>query len=219
MTPKKPERQSGSHRLRLHIRESLLRRIIDGKLEAGEALNESRLATQLKVSRTPLREALLQLEREGFVRSDQRRGFSVEPLSARDVREIYPIMWTLEGLAVRSSWVCIHLLAPELARINSEFAKSRDAQQAIAIDSHWHEVLTSQSNNHRLHAIISGLRLSIRRYESLYMGNTQLIPESVARHNAIIRAIRQNDVEGALRSLQDNWRFTLEVLIRKMGEE
>ena len=72
-----------SSRLRQNLRSTLLRRIVVGELEAGKPVNESHLATQLKVSRTPLREALLQLEQEGFIRSDERRGFSVERLSVR----------------------------------------------------------------------------------------------------------------------------------------
>ena len=178
----------------------------------------SRLASGLKVSRTPLREALLQLEREGFVRSDE-RGFSVERLSTRGVREIYPMIWTLEGLAVRSSAVCAHLLIPDLSRINSQFANARDPQRALALDTKWHEQLTSQSQNRRLIQTISALRTSIQRYETIYMADTRLIPESVSQHDTIINALKKHDIETAVRALEDNWRFAMEVLVRKMGEE
>jgi DNA-binding GntR family transcriptional regulator len=208
-----------SGRLRQSLRLTLLRRIVGGKLEAGEPVNESRLAAELKVSRTPLREALLQLEREGFIRSDERRGFSVERLSAREVREIYPMIWTLEGLAVRSSGVCLHLLTSDLARINSEFAKARDLERALTLDTQWHVQLTSQSQNRRLLETISALRLGIRRYESVYMADTRLIPESVSQHQAIISAVKKRDLEAVVKGLEDNWHFAMEVLIRKMGEE
>jgi DNA-binding GntR family transcriptional regulator len=193
--------------------------IVAGRLEAGKPVNESRLATQLKVSRTPLREALLQLEQECLIRSDERRGFSVERLSARDVREIYPMIWTLEGLALRSSAVCAHLLVPELVRINSEFAKARIPRRALDLDARWHVLLTSQSHNQRLLETISALRFSIRRYETVYMADPRLLPESVAQHNAIIKHLKERDIEAATMSLEKNWRFGMEVLIRKMGEE
>lgn len=208
-----------SNRLRQSLRAILLRRIIDGGLEAGKPVKESQLATQLKVSRTPLREALLQLEQEGFIRSDERRGFSVERLSAREIREVYPMMWTLEGLALHSSAVCAHLLVPELTLINSAFAKARNPQTALDFDTQWHERLTSQSQNRRLLETMSSLRLSIRRYETVYMADTRLIPESVAQHNAVIADLKKNDMDAAIRSLEGNWRFGMEVLIRKMGEE
>jgi DNA-binding GntR family transcriptional regulator len=197
----------------------LLRRIVGGDLKGGDPIKESRLAAQLKVSRTPLREALLQLEREGFIRSDERRGFSVQHLSAREVREIYPMIWTLEGLALRSSSICVHLLAPELERLNSQFAKARDPQRALLLDTQWHEALISLSQNRRLRTTISALRLSIRRYETVYMAEAHLIPESVKQHKAIIKALRAHDADGAIRALEKNWRFAMEVLIRKMGEE
>jgi DNA-binding GntR family transcriptional regulator len=208
-----------SSRLRQDLRSTLLRKIVVGELEAGKPVNESHLATQLKVSRTPLREALLQLEQEGFIRSDERRGFSVERLSAREIREIYPMIWTLEGLALRSSAVCAHLLVPELARINSEFAKARNPQRALDLDTLWHERLTSQSQNRRLLETMSALRLGIRRYEMVYMADTRLLPESVAQHNAIIHDLREHDIDTAIKGLEKNWRFGMEVLIRKMGEE
>lgn len=219
MTPQKSSRAAHEGRLRKNLREIVLRRIVEGGLKAGEALNESRLAAQLKVSRTPLREALLQLEREGFIRSDERRGFSVERMSAREVREIYPMIWTLEGLAVRSNAVCMHLLVPDLARVNAEFAKARGPQEALALDTQWHELLTSQSQNRRLHATIAALRLAVRRYEIAYMSDTRLIPESVSQHNAIINALKEHDTEAAVQALEHNWRFGMEVLMRKMGEE
>lgn len=208
-----------SSRLRQSLRSTLLQMIVAGELEAGKPVNESQLAGQLQVSRTPLREALLQLEQEGFIRSDERRGFSVEHLSVREVREIYPMIWALEGLALRSSAICAHLLAPELARINSEFAKARNLQQALDLDTQWHEQLISLSQNRRLLETISVLRLGIRRYEMVYMADNRLLPESVSQHNRIINALKEHDIRAAIKGLEENWRFAMGVLIRKMGEE
>ncbi len=208
-----------SNRLRQSLRSTLLSQIVAGGLEAGKPVNESHLATELKVSRTPLREALLQLEQEGFIRSDERRGFSVERLSAREIREIYPMLWTLEGLAVRSSGACAHLPVPDLVAVNSEFAKAGNPQRALDLDTQWHELLTSQSQNRRLLETISALRLGIRRYETVYMADTRLLPESVAQHKEIIGALRKRDIEAAVKTLEEHWRFGMGVLIRKMGEE
>ncbi len=205
--------------MRNDLRRGVLDRIIRGDLSPGDAINESQLAEELGASRTPLREALLQLEQDRFIRSDERRGFSVERLSAREVREMYPMIWTLEGLAVRSSSVCAHLVAPQLARINSEFAKATVPQRALDLDTKWHEQLISQSQNRRLLDTIAALRLGIRRYEMVYMADTRLIPESVVQHTAIIDGLKDHDMEAATKALEQNWRFAMEVLIRKMGEE
>lgn len=120
---------------------------------------------------------------------------------------------------MRSSAVYAYLLAPELARINAQFAKARDPQRALALDTQWHEQLISRSQNRRLLATIAALRLGLKRYETVYMSDIRLIPESVAQHNAIIHALQEHDIDAAVRSLEDNWRFGMEVLLRKMGEE
>src|SRR5713101_6738628 len=99
-----------SKRLRQDVLQALLKRIIEGTLKPATKIIESRLAAELDVSRTPLREALLHLEREGLVRSDLRRGFTVERLSAREVRETYPLLAALECFGVRSSAELLPLL-------------------------------------------------------------------------------------------------------------
>ena len=206
-------------RLRQSLHGVLLDHIVTGKLKAGEKLNESQLSRQLKVSRTPLREAFLQLEREGLVRSDLRRGFTVEPLSTREIRETYPILAQLECMAVRTSASLIHLLLPELARINAEFARAGNARRALTLDTLWHDTLMSQSKNMRLASMVKTLRLALRRYEHIYMADSGLIPTSAAQHREIIAAFERNNLEAGIAAIEKNYQFGMQVLLRKMGEE
>jgi DNA-binding GntR family transcriptional regulator len=210
---------AGRKRLRQALRLALLDLIVTGKLKGGERINESRISRLLKASRTPLREALLQLEKEGLVRSDLRRGFTVEPLSSREVREIYPILAQLECLAVRGSARFVATVLPELTRINADFARTRTAKRALEQDTLWHNTLMSQSKNARLAALIATLRLAIRRYEHFYMADSKLIPTSVAQHQDIIAAFQGNDLEAGIKAIEENYVFGMQVLLRKMGEE
>lgn len=212
-------RTPGRKRLRQDLRPALLHSIVTGRLKAGEKINESRLAAQLKVSRTPLREALFHLEQEGLVRSDLRRGFTVEPLSSREVRETYPLLAHLECLAVRNSARFVAPLLPALARINTAFARARTPRQALELDTLWHDTLTSQSKNARLASLMAGLRLAIRRYELFYMADAKLIPASVAQHQEIIAAFQRDDLSAALQAIEENYLFGMQILLRKMGEE
>lgn len=75
--------------------------ILDGRLRPGQRLLQDRLAEMLGVSRTPIREALQRLEREGLVRSVGRQGMVVAQLAAQDIEEIYDVREVLEGLAAR----------------------------------------------------------------------------------------------------------------------
>lgn len=206
-------------RIRDRLRSALLDRIVSGELKGGGKLNELRLSDELKVSRTPLREALLHLEREGFVRSDVRRGFTVGELSTREVRETYPLIAHLEILAVRNSAPMLPLLIPKLVAVNADFARAKTAQRARDLDTLWHDTLMSQSKNARLRAMVSTLRLAIERYERLYMADTGLVALSVAQHDGIIRHLKRGDLEAALKALEHNYMFGMQALLRKMGEE
>jgi len=208
-----------SHRLRQDVLPEIRKSILAGRLKPGAKIIESRLAMALGVSRTPLREALLHLEREGLVRSDLRRGFTVEPLSAREVRETYPLLAVLECYAVRTSAQFLPPLFPTLERINAQFRRARSARQALELDTRWHDILISPSNNSHLAALIASLRRTIRRYELIYMSDTALLPTSADQHDAILEALRKHDAKTALEALEANYILGMHVVLRKMGEE
>jgi DNA-binding GntR family transcriptional regulator len=216
---RRPAARAVHGRIRDRLRSALLDRIVSGDLKGGDKLNELRLSGELKVSRTPLREALLHLEREGFVRSDIRRGFTVGELSTREVRETYPLIAHLEILAVRNSAPMLPVLIPKLVAINADFARAKTAQRARDLDTLWHDTLMSQSKNVRLRTMVTTLRLAIERYERLYMADTGLIALSVAQHNDIIKHLKRTDLEAALKALEHNYMFGMQALLRKMGEE
>jgi DNA-binding GntR family transcriptional regulator len=216
---RRPAVRAAHSRIRDRLRSALLDRIVSGDLKGGDKLNELRLSGELKVSRTPLREALLHLEREGFVRSDIRRGFTVGELSTREVRETYPLIAHLEILAVRNSAPMLPVLIPKLIAINADFARAKTAQRARDLDTLWHDTLMSESKNARLRAMVTTLRLAIERYERLYMADTGLIALSVAQHSGIIKHLKRTDLEAALKALEHNYMFGMQALLRKMGEE
>jgi len=210
--------KNGRVPLRADLRLKVLERILNGKLSPGSRVNESRLAKELNVSRTPLREALFQLEREGFVRSDRDRGFSVEPMSGREIRELYPILWTLECLALRLCGPRATLAVPSLTKLNNELRTTRKPKRALILDNTWHETLLASCPNRRLQDYIQGLRLGIRRYEFVYMREVPLINVSVHQHQEIIKAVKDGDTGLALEKLEENWRFSMEELLVRVGE-
>jgi len=219
LASRRPATRGAHGRIRDRLRSALLDRIVNGDLKGGDKLNELRLSGELKVSRTPLREALLHLEREGFVRSDIRRGFTVGELSTREVRETYPLIAHLEILAVRNSAPMLPVVIPKLIAINADFARAKTAQRARDLDTLWHDTLMSESKNARLRTIVTTLRLAIERYERLYMADTGLVALSVAQHNDIIKHLKRQDLEAALKALEHNYMFGMQALLRKMGEE
>ncbi len=203
---------------RTNLRREVLERIVCGDLAPGVRIKESQLAKTLGASRTPLREALINLEQDGFVRSELDRGFSVQSLSGREVRETYPILWTLEALALRASGVVVYTLLGDLSRLNAQFSKRKDPLDRLEDDARWHETLLSCCPNQRLNALLSSLRTTIRRYERIYMSDAVLVTESVRQHQQIIEALRGKNSQAAEELLTENWRMGMELLLVRLGE-
>jgi DNA-binding GntR family transcriptional regulator len=202
--------------LRYQVHQRVLKLIVQGQLAPGSRINESQLAIDLEVSRTPLREALFQLEQEGFVRSHLARGFQVEALSSQELCEIYPMIWTLEGLALRMSFPLVKATLPQLQRLNEQLANStHDPNLAIEVDTAWHAALLKHCQNRRLLATLESLKLAANRYEYLYMGSGSLITTSVVQHQNIIEAIANDAIDQAVQQLETNWQFTMEFLLQE----
>lgn len=191
--------------------------ICGGDLPAGEKINEIALSKTLGTSRTPLREALRTLEAEGLIASERNRGFWIAPLTSQEVRDLYPIVWSLEGLAMRESSALLPTTVRRLKEINAALAKKgRDPATAEALDREFHAELTRHCANNRLIAMIEQLKRRLGRYERLYMVDASLIPLSVSQHDQIIKGIEGNDIEEAVISLESNWKFGMKALLRKI---
>jgi DNA-binding GntR family transcriptional regulator len=196
--------------LRHDVRQEILAMIFDGRLPAGERINERDLGAELDVSRTPIREALLGLESEGFVHSRPARGFAPAPLSARDVNDVYPMVAALEILAVRSTPPeRLRARLPELERIAEQMAAARSAKRAQALDDRWHARLAGDCDNERLLDTLASLKRVVRRYELAWMADNAHVQTSTEQHHAIVEALGRDDVDRAAELLDLNWRYTM----------
>lgn len=199
--------------LRSEVRRLLLEAIVRGDLAPDEGIHEAELSARLGVSRTPLREAMLALVQEGFVTATPGRGFSVRPLSRGDAEEIYPILWTLEGLALRSAWPLSRAALKRLDEANRRLEAARtDPALALARDREWHALLLASCPNRRLLGSIENLKDHAARYEDAFMRHSRKVILSVSQHREIQGAIRRGDLDGALALLETNWRVSLEFL-------
>lgn len=203
--------------------------IVRGTLAPGARLVEVEIAQRLGVSRTPVREALTRLEREGYVAtpSGKRARPMVAPLTRDDVSELLYIVGDLEGLAARRA----ALLAPaprrtllkSLTRINQSFlraAKRRaDFNRLYEADEEFHRKYVEAGAGPRLRALHEAVKPQaeryIRMYVSLLAGEA---PVSAGEHQAIISAIRAGDSPAAERAVQTNWRHAAERLSRAIGD-
>jgi GntR family transcriptional regulator of vanillate catabolism len=163
------ELTGGRHRPRLvdEIVELLRDRIVTGDMQPGTKLLQLELAEQLKVSRTPLREALRILENDGLVRThDGNRTVVVAGVSAKDVQDMYQVREVVDGLAARlaAERGFTRELEREAKRLLKEMSSTvtdlRDPQHRTRTHARFHELILQTSGNTKLEAFRSMVRTS-----------------------------------------------------------
>lgn len=202
---------------RTPLRDEVYREIVElihrGELPPGTRVKDTSVATQLGVSRTPVREALLRLAREGILDADMGRGFSVCRLDPKEMRETGAILGALESLALQG---CGDISADRLARlseIDRELAGTRsDVDRSVALDEEWHRTLLEDCPNRRLRDIISTLWQVPRRYMRAYLRDARRVTLSTQHHARIIEALRRKDHQAAAQRFSHHWERGIEEL-------
>ena len=198
--------------LRDQVHEILTERILTWHYPPKANLKDTVIAEELEISRTPVREALLQLAQDGLVDPRQGRGFTVRPLRREEIEETYPILWTLESLALSLACPLDAAILSKLELLNDRLEKERESpKRRIEIDFSWHTTLISKCPNHHLQKLISNLRKIVRRHEFLYMQEVNRVTESLAYHGEITSVLRQGETEAGRKLLEKHWKTSLEL--------
>lgn len=202
--------------LRGPVYETLRQRIIAGKLQPGTALGEVRLASELNVSRTPLREALRQLATEGFVEYEPHKGARVRQVTPQYLREIFIIREALEGIAARLSAVNMNPKELESVRRYFEELRPRVAQGDYRdVADMIHEVIVSASGNASLERLMYVYRGHIHWFQGIAARVPGLLDRGFREHESILTALESRDPEWAESVTRAHIRITLgEMLAR-----
>ncbi|MGZ6709271.1 MAG: GntR family transcriptional regulator [Solirubrobacteraceae bacterium] len=193
------------------------RRIVRGEMAAGARLDEDELAGQLEVDPPVVREALCRLERDGFVRPEDGGSFAVAPLSEIEVREGYPVVILLEGLAVRTTPEFPPAAVARLRELNAAMAEQRsDAMAAATHDYEFHEELVRHCGNEQLLSTLRPLKRLLLRYEYTYMAAEDFVTRSVHQHEEIIQALERGDRDAASTLVEGNFRDSLPGILEQL---
>lgn len=198
--------------LREQVTELIRERIVQQRLPANQSIGEVALAEELGVSRTPVRETLLGLERDGFVKAVPGRGFVVLPLSADEARQLYPIVWSLEKLALDEVEKAPAETIARLRAINADLAAAVTPEERTRRDAEWHRCLVSIGGNQRLLSVLAGIKASIARYEHAFLDVADRRDHSVAEHDHMTGLLEQ-DPGLAAGALETHWRQGLAVVL------
>jgi DNA-binding GntR family transcriptional regulator len=185
----------------------ILQRLEQGSVPPGSKLLDAALAADLGVSRTPVREALIRLAREGLLTANTGRGFRATPLDPAELRETGSILAALEPLALEQS------PDPDPARLDLLGGIARRLEQTrgnfagcIELDDEFHRVLLEQCPNRRLLALAGTLRRTLRRYLHHYLQRGGRVSLSSLQHSRIVEALRKSDRPAARQLLERKWR-------------
>jgi len=211
---------------KVKVYESLKQRIITGELRPGLPINEADFARDLAVSKTPVREALRQLERDGLVENVQGRGSAVSPIKPQDIREVLEIREILEvGAAKRAAWMRGN---DDLRTKREECRKLLDGEHASEENVHewgsWEDVhlsVVKAVGNQALVDMYLGLLDRIHRIRSYYgqRFTQRRLHEIIGEHAAMLDAIIEGDAERAEKAVQGHLRNAGAFLIGLAGPE
>ena len=180
--------------------------ILNGRIVPGERVIETRLAEQIRTSRTPVREALHLLEREGLLEAIPRVGYRVKDLHRDEVEEICEIRRVNETLAVH--WAMERITAKELQALEENLLRSEaevkkgNPKSFVDLDAEFHEILARASGSERLQELCQLLRRHMLRYriESIFLKDNVL--QAIRGHRQIFECIRKKDLEGVEQAIK-----------------
>ena len=192
--------------LRSRVFQSIRENILNGVYCENEELRENTIAKELGVSRTPVREALRQLELEGLVKIVPNKGACVTGITQKDVKDIYMIRSLLEGLCAR--WATEHITEAKIDELEeiillSEFhlkkRKEEQPQQVTELDGKFHEILYTASNSRILKHVLSDFHKYVRMARKASVTNPERAEKSIEEHKNILQAIKDRDADKAER--------------------
>lgn len=195
---------------------TLRERILTGKYQAGSELREITIGKELGVSRTPVREALRQLELEGLVRIVPNKGAYVNGISNEDVNDIYMIRTRLEGLAARLAAKRItqeQLREMEELLVLSDFYREKEmTEQLAALDGKFHMILYEACGSRMLKHLLTDFHRYVQMARRNSVKTAERAEKSICEHRDILNAMKEKDEEKAERLMEEHIRHVVQHL-------
>jgi len=187
------------------IFEKIREDILNGRYLPGDKLVEIKLADELGVSRTPVREALKQLELDGLVDNIPNRGVVVKGITPEDIDDILTIRLCIEGLV--GQWAAERINDSELKELQEifdlmEFYTSKDdVEKIFELNTRFHETLYQATKSRYLEGVLKDFQLFIKQSRNNSLKSEGRINVALEEHRAIVKALKEHDVEESRRTL------------------
>jgi DNA-binding GntR family transcriptional regulator len=178
--------------LRAHVVQMLSQAILSGKYKPGDRLNESQIARELNISRSPVREALSQLQEQGLVQNRERRGMFVTNVSGEEVLQIISLRLILETEAFRlAAMRMTPELEAQLERLVDQMENSPEGSllDAAALDLEFHRTVWRASGNPYLERTLYGLIVPLFAHKTLEHVSLEAHRWRMSHHRVLLDAV------------------------------
>ena len=203
---------SSSFSLTDEIADIIRDRILKGEYEIGEKIKENQIATELRVSRTPIREAFKQLENEGLIDYVPNRGCFAKGFTKQDVDDIYAVREALERLAVERA---VERITPdELAALEEEwdlmefYVKKKDSQKVLELNSSFHNIIYASTRSRFLAQVLRSYKTYIDKTRKSVFNDESYLDAILNEHRAILDAIKEKNREKAVRAVSAHLEYS-----------
>jgi len=208
------------------LREKIYGKVRDditfGKFLPGERIVEDRLAEEFKTSRSPIREALRQLESDGLITFERNKGITITRLSIKQVDEIYTLRWLLESYAAR-------LTAERFAKKDVPYlrglqenlrmaVKNMDLRNWLHNNTLFHNFLSEHCGNSNLIRVLDNLKRRVYRYHYITVSIPGNFEAYIEHHKGMLQGCEKNDGEMAEKFMKLHLQTIKDVLINHLNE-
>lgn len=173
--------------------------ILSGKLKKDQKLTEQVICEEYKVSRTPVREALVALESEGLIETIPNRGAFVVGLSEQDMEDIFTLRKIYEVQATK--WAIERITDEEMESLEENFdfmefyTMKNDINKMLNINVNFHQMIYKASHNRLLQHLLSSYQIYVKHTKAVAMKKEHYLETILAEHRAIFQAFKDKDVE------------------------
>jgi len=180
--------------------------ILTGKLESGDKLTEIRICNEYNVSRTPVREALRELEVDGLIETIPNRGAFVVGLTDQDIRDMYVLRSASEVQAVR--WAIQRITEKEMEELTETFefmefyTMKNDIPKMLNINMAFHQIIYDATHNRMLRQQLSTFQIYLRHCNPSNYYAPNYLRDVLSEHRAIYDAFEAKDVEAGAMAMQ-----------------
>lgn len=202
---------------------TLRQRIVEGIYSPGEKILDKQIASELDLSRTPVREAIQLLVTQRFLDSYPRVGTVVSTIKKEDVFMLYRPLAAIQALAVE---VAIEKITSEqiasLSLLNQEFhdaVSQHNMQAAMEADKDFHDAIVTIADNPYITDTSVNLQMHVQRLEYIFFKRVPIFTESLLEHDLIIHAFRLKNPVIGREAMSRNWHRPMNILYQLLLEQ